>query len=46
MAEEDNGRPTFAKLRAEQSEHQIEAVGAQLREMMAWTKPPTAISEK
>ncbi len=40
IAEEDSGRPTFAKLRAEQSDHQIESVGAGLRDMMAWMKPP------
>ncbi len=39
IAEEDSGRPTFAKLRAEQSDHQIESVGAGLRDMMAWMKP-------
>ncbi|MGH3803682.1 MAG: ketol-acid reductoisomerase [Pseudonocardiaceae bacterium] len=40
IAEEDAGRPTFAKLRAEQSEHQIEQVGERLRDMMAWVKAP------
>ncbi len=40
IAEDEAGRPAFAKLRAQQSEHQIEAVGSQLRDMMAWTKTP------
>ncbi|HEX3733443.1 MAG TPA: ketol-acid reductoisomerase [Mycobacteriales bacterium] len=40
MAEEEAGRPTFAKLRAEQNDHQIEKVGSELRDMMAWVKTP------
>lgn len=40
IAEDEAGRPTFAKLRAEQSGHQIEAVGSELRDMMAWVKTP------
>ncbi|MGH3429779.1 MAG: hypothetical protein ACRDQZ_19785, partial [Mycobacteriales bacterium] len=35
MAEEEAGRPNFAKLRAEQNDHQIEKVGSELRDMMA-----------
>ncbi|MGH3429781.1 MAG: ketol-acid reductoisomerase [Mycobacteriales bacterium] len=40
MAEEEAGRPNFAKLRAEQNDHQIEKVGSELRDMMAWVKTP------
>jgi len=40
IADDEAGRPTLTKLRAQQSEHQIEAVGSQLRDMMAWVKPP------
>ena len=38
MAECEAGKPRFSELEAEGSEHQIETVGAQLREMMPWLK--------
>jgi ketol-acid reductoisomerase len=38
MAECEAGKPRFSELEAEGSEHQIEVVGAQLREMMPWLK--------
>ncbi|MBP2371620.1 ketol-acid reductoisomerase [Pseudonocardia parietis] len=36
IAEDDNGRPNFLRLRAEGKEHGIEQVGARLRDMMPW----------
>ncbi len=40
VAEDDNGRPTFSKLRAESEQHQIEQVGAKLRGLMSWVDRP------
>jgi ketol-acid reductoisomerase len=36
IADQDAGAPEFRKLRAEQEQHPIEAVGARLRRMMPW----------
>src|ERR1700739_2342563 len=36
IAEDDEGRPNFAKLREEARTHQIEQVGKPLRNMMSW----------
>ncbi|BBG03808.1 MULTISPECIES: ketol-acid reductoisomerase [Pseudonocardia] len=36
IAEDDNGRPNFLRLRAEGKAHGIEQVGARLRDMMPW----------
>lgn len=38
MAECEAGKPRFNELESEGSEHQIESVGASLREMMPWLK--------
>jgi ketol-acid reductoisomerase len=38
IAEDDAGRPQFAKYRAEGANHQIEQVGAKLRGLMSWIK--------
>ncbi|MGQ0777743.1 MAG: ketol-acid reductoisomerase, partial [Pseudonocardiales bacterium] len=40
VAEDDNGRPNFAKLRAEGEQHPIEQVGARLRGLMSWVDRP------
>lgn len=40
VAEDDNGRPNFAKLRAEGQRHPIEQVGARLRGLMSWIDRP------
>ncbi len=42
VAEDDNGRPTFSKLRSEGEQHQIEQVGAKLRGLMSWVDTPIA----
>ena len=39
MAENDEGRKRFLRLREEGSEHQIEEVGRDLRRMMPWMNP-------
>jgi ketol-acid reductoisomerase len=39
--ENANGRQNFLRMRQEQAEHQVEAVGAELRGMMPWLKPRT-----
>jgi ketol-acid reductoisomerase len=36
IAEDDAGRPNFAKLRDEAKSHQVEQVGRPLRKMMSW----------
>ena len=36
IAENDEGRPRFNRLRRENAEHQIEAVGKELRGMMSF----------
>ncbi|MBN9743435.1 ketol-acid reductoisomerase [Amycolatopsis sp. A1MSW2902] len=36
IAEDDKGRPNFLRLRAEGKAHDIEQVGARLRDMMPW----------
>ncbi len=36
IAENENGRPFFNKVREEQKNHQIEKVGSDLRKMMKW----------
>ena len=38
IAENDEGRPRFNRLRRENAEHQIEAVGKELRDMMSFLK--------
>jgi ketol-acid reductoisomerase len=38
IAEDDAGRPQFAKYRAEGEAHQIEQVGAKLRGLMSWIR--------
>jgi ketol-acid reductoisomerase len=40
VAEDDNGRPNFTKLRAEGQRHPIEQVGARLRGLMSWIDHP------
>jgi ketol-acid reductoisomerase len=40
VAEDDNGRPNFTKLRAEGERHSIEQVGARLRGLMSWVDRP------
>jgi ketol-acid reductoisomerase len=40
VAEDDNGRPNFAKLRAEGERHPVEQVGARLRGLMSWIDRP------
>jgi ketol-acid reductoisomerase len=42
IAENEAGRPTFNKLRAADRNHQIEQVGAKLRQMMPFLKPVAA----
>src|SRR5712664_3950916 len=42
IAENEAGRPTFNKLRQADRDHQIEQVGAKLRQMMPFTKPVAA----
>ncbi|MGI8307920.1 ketol-acid reductoisomerase [Saccharopolyspora sp. ASAGF58] len=37
VAEDEAGRPNFAKLQAEGNAHQIEEVGKKLRSLMSWT---------
>ncbi|HVV09862.1 ketol-acid reductoisomerase [Amycolatopsis sp.] len=40
VAEDDNGRPNFLKLRQQGKEHPIEEVGAKLRGLMSWVDRP------
>ena len=40
IAEDDNGRPNFTKLREEGANHPIEVVGKKLRAMMSWVDRP------
>ncbi|HJP78596.1 MAG TPA: ketol-acid reductoisomerase [Pseudonocardiaceae bacterium] len=40
VAEDDNGRPNFTKLRQEGEAHQIEQVGKKLRGLMSWVDRP------
>lgn len=40
ISEDDNGRPNFTKLREENANHPIEAVGKKLRGMMSWVDRP------
>ncbi|HJT04647.1 MAG TPA: ketol-acid reductoisomerase [Pseudonocardiaceae bacterium] len=40
VAEDDNGRPNFTKLRAEGEHHPVEQVGARLRGLMSWIDRP------
>src|SRR5213594_1498101 len=42
IAENDKGRPTFNRLRQADRDHQIEQVGARLRQMMPFLKPVTS----
>ncbi len=41
IAEDDAGRPNFAKLRDQANDSQIERVGKPLRRMMSWLNAPT-----
>ncbi|MFN3975415.1 MAG: ketol-acid reductoisomerase [Dehalococcoidia bacterium] len=41
IAENDEGRKRFLRMREEESKHPIEQVGKQLREMMPWLKQTT-----
>ncbi len=38
VAEDEAGRPNFAKLQQQGNDHQIEQVGKKLRALMSWTK--------
>jgi ketol-acid reductoisomerase len=40
IAEDDNGRPNFIKLREQGKAHQIEEVGGKLRPLMSWIANP------
>ncbi|MGH3912063.1 MAG: ketol-acid reductoisomerase [Pseudonocardiaceae bacterium] len=40
VAEDDNGRPNYTKLRAEGEQHPIEQVGTRLRGLMSWVDRP------
>ena len=40
VAEDDNGRPNFTKLREQGAAHPIEETGAKLRGMMSWVDRP------
>jgi ketol-acid reductoisomerase len=40
VAEDDNGRPNYTKLRAEGEQHPLEQVGARLRGLMSWIDRP------
>jgi ketol-acid reductoisomerase len=40
IAEDDAGRPTFAKLREQGAQHPIEETGRKLRSMMSWVDRP------
>ncbi|MCP2169959.1 ketol-acid reductoisomerase [Goodfellowiella coeruleoviolacea] len=40
VAEDENGRPNFTKLREEGQRHQIEEVGKKLRGLMSWVDRP------
>jgi ketol-acid reductoisomerase len=40
VAEDDAGRPNFAKLQEQGAEHPIEVVGSKLRAMMSWVDRP------
>ncbi|CAN5824228.1 hypothetical protein BH24CHL6_BH24CHL6_12150 [soil metagenome] len=39
VQENENGRPEFERLRAQDRDHQIEQVGSALRAQMAWLNP-------
>jgi ketol-acid reductoisomerase len=41
VAEDDNGRPNFERLRAQAADSQIERTGKPLRKMMSWLNAPT-----
>jgi ketol-acid reductoisomerase len=45
ISENEAGRPTFNAARAAEQQHPIERVGAELREMMPFLKPITAVGE-
>ncbi|HEY9388461.1 MAG TPA: ketol-acid reductoisomerase [Mycobacteriales bacterium] len=40
VAEDDAGRPNYAKLREEGQQHPIEQVGSRLRDLMSWVDRP------
>ena len=41
IAEDDNGRPNFERLRQAAADSQIERTGRPLRQMMSWLDAPT-----
>jgi ketol-acid reductoisomerase len=41
VAEDDNGRPNFERLRAQAKDSEIERVGRPLRQMMSWLNAPS-----
>ena len=45
IAENEAGRPNFNATRAAEQQHQIERVGAELRKVMPFLKPITAVGE-
>jgi ketol-acid reductoisomerase len=45
IAEDDNGRPNFERLRAAAADSKIESVGRPLRKMMSWLSAPTDLEE-
>jgi ketol-acid reductoisomerase len=40
IEENEKGRPNFDRLREAEKKHPVEAIGAELREMMSWLKQP------
>jgi ketol-acid reductoisomerase len=48
IAENQAGRPSYRRLRAAEADHEVEAVGARLRELFAWAEAaePTANEER
>jgi ketol-acid reductoisomerase len=46
VAECESGAGTFRRMRAQNAEHQIEQVGAQLRAMMSWLQPTETKTEE
>jgi ketol-acid reductoisomerase len=45
IAEDDNGRPNFERLRAAAADSEIERVGRPLRQMMSWLNAPTDMED-
>ena len=40
IEENEKGRPNFDRMREDEKKHPVEAIGAELREMMSWLKQP------